>query len=343
MTGSKDVTEELELAMDKAVKNNKLLILSKGTYLVSGLEVPSNLKLNCLPGSKFKLVDNADKGTRCFSIASVSNVSIFGDLTVDGNQSNQHNKNEHMHGVFIYNSNNIYIDKINSYNAVGDNVSISGKDDSPNNYSYDIQINQINAKKAGRKNLVLEHVSNLNIDFAYLDNIEGGEDGNGGNSLDVEPFDFHGKIKMENTINYLYTVGCGNDFTAGTDEISNKYIVNINTFISKVFDLPCLVDANNQYNKSAIFSYGIVLNIDKMFVSLATTNSRLKDDTYTTAPNVINASHKATITINSLIVTGGVDNNPIFITSNGYTHSPDIKIHQLMINGNTSFLEDFIQ
>ncbi|CEP50677.1 Uncharacterised protein [[Clostridium] sordellii] len=343
MTGSKDVTEELELAMDKAVKNNKLLILSKGTYLVSGLEVPSKLKLNCLPGSKFKLVDNADKGTRCFSIASVSNVSIFGDLTVDGNQSNQHNKNEHMHGVFIYNSNNIYIDKINSYNAVGDNVSISGKDDSPNNYSYDIQINQINAKKAGRKNLVLEHVSNLNIDFAYLDNIEGGEDGNGGNSLDVEPFDFHGKIKMKNTINYLYTVGCGNDFTAGTDEISNKYIVNINTFISKVFDLPCLVDANNQYNKSAIFSYGIVLNIDKMFVSLATTNSRLKDDTYTTAPNVINACHKATITINSLIVTGGVDNNPIFITSNGYTHSPDIKIYQLMINGNTSFLEDFIQ
>lgn len=342
-SGSTDVTNDIENIMKYAAKNNKLLIISKGTYAVSNLKLPSNLKIKCSPKATFKLIDNAPEDTRCFTITSASNVSISGRLNIDGNSSNQQNKSEHMHGLFIYNSNNVNIESVNSYNAVGDNVSISGGSDKSNDYSYNINIKHINAKKAGRKNLVLEHVTNLKINSAYLDNIEGGEDGNGGNSLDVEPFNYHGNMVMKNTIDKLYTIGCGNDFSAGTDELSNKYIINIGEFTAKVLDLPCLVDANAQFNKSAIFSYGITLNIEKMYVTLASTVTKLNDRSYTEAPNVINACHKANININYLEVNGGVKNKPIFITTMGYTHYPEIKINHLTVNGKSTSFEGLIE
>lgn len=331
-SGNSDITDDIKNIMNYAAENNMKLIITPGIYSVKGLEIPSNLSMECLEGSVFKLIDNAGIWSRCVEIANVSNIYISGELTINGNEINQSYKNEHMHGLFIYNSNNIYIENVNSYSAVGDNVNISGGSDRFNDYSHDIKIDHINATKAGRKNLVLEHVTKLYIGSAWLNNIEGGNDGNGGNSLDVEPFDYHGR-KMVVSIDYLNTVGCGNDFTAGTDKKANNYIVNISEFEAEIKDLPCLVDDNVQFNKSAIFSYGITLNIDYMKVNLAETITKLEDGTFTNPSNVFNLCHSADLYIKNLEINGGVKGEPIFISSNGYTHMPKVNIDNVIVNG----------
>lgn len=331
-SGNSDVTDDMKNIMNYAAENNMKLIITPGTYSVKGLEISSNLSMECLEDSVFKLIDNAGTWSRCVEIADVSNVYISGILTIDGNQANQTYRNEHMHGLFIYNSDNIYIENVNSYNTVGDNVNISGGSDRFNDYSHDIKIDCIKATKAGRKNLVLEHVTKLYIGSAWLNNIEGGNDGNGGNSLDVEPFDYHGR-KMVLSIDYLNTVGCGNDFTAGTDKKANNYIVNINEFEAEIKDLPCLVNDNVQFNKSAIFSYGITLNINSMRVNLADTITQLEDGTFTNPSSVFNLCHSANLYIKSLEINGGVKGEPIFISSSGYTHMPKIDIDNIIVNG----------
>ncbi|MGL6106535.1 hypothetical protein [Romboutsia sp.] len=356
-TGSKDVTTSMLSAMNKAISSNKILFIPKGTYLVKGLKLPSNLKLHCAEGSIFKLTKNAGTWTRCINITDVNNITITGRLSIDGNYKNQSYKNEHMHCLFFYDCHSISIESVNAYNAVGDNVSISGGGDSEgvNGYSFDIKIGYMKATTAGRKNLVLEHVTNCTIGTAICDNTLGNTKGTGGHSLDVEPFDYNGSKVCNNTVNFLKTIGTGNDFTCGISNSARNYTVNISIFDVTILALNTTVnDGNNNEYLSAIYSYGITLNIDNMRVSLPDK----KHPTFTSwdgianFPNVIDCEYSSSVNINALVVKGGVSNSYIFQCMknswNGVTSKPSVIINSANCNmNNTKFailndVENFI-
>ncbi|CEP50673.1 Uncharacterised protein [[Clostridium] sordellii] len=346
-SGSKDITNELVSSMIKSISSNKTLLIPKGIYLIKDLKIPSNLKMHCCEGSLFKLVPDAGILVRCVSLENVDNIIITGRISIDGNAKNQNTKNEHMHCLFLYDCHNIKIESVNAFNAVGDNVSISGGGDSePSDcYSSNIKIDYIKATTAGRKNLVLEHVTNCYIGVAICDNSLGNNKGSGGHSLDVEPFDYQGKKICINTIKYLKTIGTGNDFSCGIDNSSRNYILNISVFDSTVLSLNTTVnDENNHEFLSAIYAYGITLNINYMRVNLDDKKhpNFSSWDNIANYPNIINCEYATCLNINSIVAKGGVPNSYIFKcfknTWNYVTSSPSVVINSINCTmNNTKF------
>ncbi|QNM82827.1 hypothetical protein H8M03_00160 [Sphingomonas sabuli] len=190
---------------------------------------------------------------RTVSLQDADNVRIDGELWVDANAANAAPvTNEHMHGVFLFNTTNSVIAAIRSDNARGDNVMIGGDNNSAG--SHDVSIGSIRATTAGRKNLVLHSVRNLRIGSAMLDNRAGGArlfggkpNGTDGHSLDVEPDKFTGAVANDATIGSVETYGSGNDFTAGTSpRQADAYRVKIGSFRSAITPRPG-VSAWGQY------------------------------------------------------------------------------------------------
>lgn len=199
------------------------------------LKIPSNAVLIFEDGAVIKQKAGAQKWTRTVSFEGADNVRVFGELNVDANVANVGAAtNEHMHGVFIFDTTNTYIERIRSENARGDNVFIGGTDEAT--YGHNVTIGSIRAKKAGRKNLTLHYCDALHIGIADLDNSTGGAaiysggvaDNTDKHSLDVEPDAFTGSRRFEQWIGRLRTYGLGNDFTAGTTPThGDNWILNI--------------------------------------------------------------------------------------------------------------------
>lgn len=267
--GITDDSVKFQLAINDAVRKNKVLIVPAKTYLVSPLRyrdsssldwwclsIPSNAKIYFETGAKLKLVDNAPAKTRVFVIYEATNVNIYGRLEVDGSAHTVLNGNEHMHGIFIYDSKDIFIESAYSYNSYGDNLFIGGTEE---DHSENVQINEFRGVTAGRKNLVLHYVDNLHIGTAILDNSKGDVLNNwlGGNSLDLEPDDYEGKKKFYQRIDYISTYGMGNDFTVGTKRaIAKKWILEIGNF--HVVLMKGAVEG--------LQSYASTVKIDKLFI-----------------------------------------------------------------------------
>lgn len=238
--GVTDDTEKFQYALEDATKKGKTLIIPAKTFLVSPLQyrdstsldwwclsIPSNANLYFEDGALLKLVDNAPEKTRIFVISEVSNINIYGYVAIDGSAHTVQNGNEHMHGIFIYDAKDVFIESAYSFNSYGDNLFIGGTED---DYSENVRIHSFRGETAGRKNLVIHYVDNLYIGTAILDNSKGNvlNNWNGGNSLDLEPDDYQGRKKFFQRIDYISTYGMGNDFTVGTKgAMAKKWVLEI--------------------------------------------------------------------------------------------------------------------
>lgn len=247
-TGATDTSAAIRLAMAESASSGRPLIWNSGTYLVSGdpasptaagfstysLKPASGAVWVMTAGATIKQNNGAASWCRTVSLQDTAGVRIFGELRVDANVANiSGTNNEHMHGVFLFNTTDCYIERIDSRNARGDNVFIGGTDETT--YGRDVTIGSIYAKAAGRKNMTLHYCDALSIGIADMDNSTGGAALYGGtadttdkHSLDVEPDSFTGIKRFEQSIGRLRTYGLGNDLTAGTTPThADNWILNI--------------------------------------------------------------------------------------------------------------------
>lgn len=267
--GKTDDTIRFQQAINDSVQKDQFLIIPKGTYVVSPLkyrdsnssdwwclDIPSSAKLYFEPGAIIKLVDNAPEWTRVLVMSEVENVSLYGHVQVDGNAQTVTNGNEHMHGIFIFDSRNIHIESAHSYNSYGDNLFIGGTEE---NYSENINISFFKGVTAGRKNLVIHYVDNLHIGTAVLDNSKGGvgNQWSGENSLDLEPDAFRGINEFYQRIDNLSTYGMGNDFTVGREKnLAKQWKLDIGTFNVELMEGAT----------EGLLSYAVTIEIDKLYV-----------------------------------------------------------------------------
>lgn len=241
-------------ALRRALLAAKPVDWSSGTYLVGDdpasifidggsvtrygycLSVPSGSVWKMHRNATIKRAAGAKSWNRVVSINGKTNVEIQGTLRIDANVAGVDvDNNEHMHGLFIFDSSNVRIDAVESLNARGDNVFIGGTDQ--DTVSSHVHIGTLYAKTAGRKNLVFQHFDNIRIDSAYLDNSAGGAtvysgtaDSTDKHSLDVEPDSFDGSKYHRASIGNLTTYSSGSDFTAGTTAAqADKCIIDIGT------------------------------------------------------------------------------------------------------------------
>jgi hypothetical protein len=244
-------------ALRRALASGRPLRWEAGTYLVApdpasamrdgrserhawSLRIPSNALIVADAGAVIKQAPGAQAWTRTVSLQGASNVSILGTLAVDANvaQAGQVT-NEHMHGVFLFDTQSTYIEAIESRNARGDNVFVGGSGESV--FSRDLVIGRIAALAAGRKNLVL-HYAQVVVGSATLDNSNGGAMLYGGradstdrHSLDVEPDDYTGRQPFLQRLGRVVTSGSGNDFTAGTSPAqADNFVVQIDDLQSTI-------------------------------------------------------------------------------------------------------------
>lgn len=287
--------------------------IPKGTYIVKGNEIitdttdslssraliiPENSNVYFEKDAIIKLIDDAIAWTRV--VSPLSNVTIHGEITIDGSSDSITAGNEHMAGLFISNVNNVYIESLKSYNCYGDNVQITGDTE-----TNTIIIDNLYCRKAGRKNLVFENGNNVHIHNAYLDNTEGGANlqWQGSNSLDVEPFDKTSYKSL--TIDRIETFGNGNDVTSGTtyEQIKNCHLY-FGTFIQ---------------HGGEFLSYGILANVDNLIFY----NGKLS------------ISYQANWNINNLIFYKQ-EKDCLSIAGNS-NQSPNVNINNLKIyaSGNT--------
>lgn len=236
-TGTSECGAAIRLAMAEAETAGIPLVWCAGdTYRVGpdpASPLAAGFRTYCLkpgsgaawvfePGATILQDNGSQSWVRVVSLEGVDNFACSGTLKVDANVAGRGaTTNEHMHGVFLYNTTNTAIDAIDSRNARGDNIFIGGTDEST--FGDAVYIGRIYAAAAGRKNLTLHYCDNLVIGTAVLDNSAGGAilfsgvgDTTDKHCLDVEPDSYTGSKTFRQYIGALRTYGLGNDFTAGT-------------------------------------------------------------------------------------------------------------------------------
>jgi hypothetical protein len=161
--GYTDDTNAFQLAIDQASKNGGgNVYIPAGTYILNSFYLKSSVKLigENRELVTLKLTDNANdqEQTRLLNINDVKNVKVQ-NITFDGNYEKHKKGIEHMHAVFIWDSNNVVIDNCRMQNAVGDGISVTGSKKASNNVtlSNNILINN------HRSNIVIEQVNNIEI------------------------------------------------------------------------------------------------------------------------------------------------------------------------------------
>lgn len=321
--GITDDTEKFQFAIEDATNQKKVLFIPANTYLLSPekyrnsksssgvtLSIPSNAELYFEKGAKLELVDNAPEWSRVLVLDDVSNINIYGHFEVDGSAKTVTNGNEQMHGIFIYNAKNIYIESAYSYDCYGDNLFIGGTE---KEYSDNVRIDFFHGESAGRRNLVIHYVDKLHIGVAILDNSKGSVTNNwsGGNSLTLEPDDYKGKNKFYQRIDYLSTYGMGNDFTVGTkSKLAKKWILEIGYFNVELM----------KGSKTGLRSYASNLKI----------GSLLMNSKSSTPFDGIDIKYGAIWEINEAIITNGAG-TAIKAKEEG-KEKPNLKIRKLYIS-----------
>ena len=160
--GMVDDTIAFQDAIDGlAAKGGGDIIVPEGTYILQPIFLKS--KVNIIGENRdtviLKLSDEApDDYTRLINIENVNNIKIQ-SITFDGNYQNHPNGIEHMHSIFVWDSEHILIDNNRLINAVADGISISGSTET----SDYVMISNNILKDNHRSNIVLEQVNHLRI------------------------------------------------------------------------------------------------------------------------------------------------------------------------------------
>ncbi len=234
-------------------------------HLAWSVRVPSGARLAFDVGATIKAAPGLRSWTRVVSFQGATNIKVTGELRVDASVDQiASDNNEHMHGIFLFNTTHSSFERLTSVNARGDNIYIGGTDNSRG--THNVSIGSIRAARAGRKNLVLQASADLRIGDAELDNREGGArlwggrgDDTDGHSLDVEPDSFTGKVPNDARIGRLLTLGSGNDFTAGISATASQaWVLSIGNFDARTIP---------RAGVAAWVQYGISIKADRIHVS----------------------------------------------------------------------------
>lgn len=330
-----DTTEQLHDVFQYAVENNLRVIVPNNTFSVENLTFPSGLQIHFQAGSMLKLIDDPAADSKVITCSSKNEIKVTGMLNIDGNFQNVFNQTEHMHGLFIYNSHDIFIENLYAHNCYGDNLSVTGGSNAKGDYSTNIRIGNMRGFKAGRKNLVIEHVDQLNIEVVSLDNTTGGYDERGGNCIDCEPFAMRedGEF-LTNRLGQVKTVGTGNDFSAGTAvATAEKFVLNIDSIDIEVLDLPTTDTLNSHAEKCAFFCYGITINCRYAKIRLATTNEDTPEAAETLPAHFFRVQHATRLNFGKVEVYGGVSGETIARMDSGDEDNyPIVNIEDITLN-----------
>lgn len=264
-----DDTVAIQNAINAGNAKSKIVVFPPGVYKVSSgqmrntsatewwcLRIPTGTNLSFEPGSKLVQAPNPPSNTRVLVILDASNITITGNLEIDGSASTvKGSVNDQLHGLFISSSQNILIESVYSHDCYGDNIFIGGTEKAP---SVNVYIGYVRCETAGRKNFVIHFVDQLHVNRAVLNNTHGGAPAfKGANSLDLEPDQFKGTRSFYQRIDSLSTTGFGNDFSAGlTDELARLWTLDIGSFDMRV----------SGTTSPALLSYGLTMKISHLYV-----------------------------------------------------------------------------
>lgn len=154
-------------AFQKAIKaaadtKHRTVHVPAGTYILDPLFLPSNFRLTGeeTETAILKLSPSVDnqKMNRLINIDNAKNVLVE-NLTLDGNYAMHLNGIEHLHTLFIWDSQNIVLRNNRFQNAVGDGVSVSGSKKA----SREITITGNVFLNNHRSNLVVEQAHHIRI------------------------------------------------------------------------------------------------------------------------------------------------------------------------------------
>lgn len=268
-----DDSTALQTHIDAAVAANKMLWVPAGTYLIAPhaegvdqvcLHIRTNSTIYFEPGTKFVLGAEQPDWTRMMHIDNAQNVKLLGAFELDGNWAATALGNEHMAGLFIFNSQHVYIENVYSHHHWGDNIFVGGTLIDP---SVDVFIHTCRTLTAGRKNFVIHYVDQLHVVNAIMDNRNGGAPhqgagytlGGGIASLDVEPDAFDGSRPFYQRMDYVSITGEGIDMTVGTGfTAASQWVLDIGTLDMRIYQ------AKAQF--AAIISYGITFRCDNCYI-----------------------------------------------------------------------------
>ncbi|MFZ3591241.1 right-handed parallel beta-helix repeat-containing protein [Bacillus sp. DJP31] len=178
--GLHDDTSSFQNAIDYlAEQGGGDLFIPAGTYDLHPIFLKS--KVNLVGENRdrviLKLNDHAsNEQTRLITMESNTKVQ---SLTCDGNYQNHPNGSEHMHCVFVYDSDYVVIENNRLINAVGDGISVSGSKQTSN---YVVIANNI-IEENQRSQIVIEQVNHVRI----LNNIINSQTGRPG--IHFEPWE----------------------------------------------------------------------------------------------------------------------------------------------------------
>jgi hypothetical protein len=144
------------------------------------LDVPSNTVIDGAgQGSALKLAAGQANFTRLLRIQDKHDV-VIRNLRIDGNRDNNDLAFEHNHCIFVYDSSDVVIEDVETVNATGDGVSISGTVAK----SRDIHVNRLRSTGHKRNPVTVEQADDVWITNSYL--IAAAD--SGGQAIDSEPF-----------------------------------------------------------------------------------------------------------------------------------------------------------
>ena len=161
--GITDDTRSFQKAIDTIASNGGGdVYVPAGTYILEPIFVKSNVNLigEDRDTVTLKLSNSANdqRQTRLVNLSEVKNVQIK-NLTLDGNYEKHTDGTEHMHTIFIWDSNHIVVDHNRPQNAVGDGISVTGSTKASNQITLSNNLIIDNH----RSNIVVEQVNHIKI------------------------------------------------------------------------------------------------------------------------------------------------------------------------------------
>ncbi|WP_040203782.1 right-handed parallel beta-helix repeat-containing protein [Neobacillus jeddahensis] len=161
--GRTEDTAAFQKAIDEVNSNGGgEVFVPPGNYILQPIFVKSNVSLvgENRDTVTLKLSDaaNDQKQTRLVNINNVKNVQLK-NITFDGNYKKHTNGIEHMHTVFVWDSDQVIITHNRMRNAVGDGISLTGSTRASNYITVSHNI----IKDNHRSNIVVEQVNHIKI------------------------------------------------------------------------------------------------------------------------------------------------------------------------------------
>jgi polygalacturonase len=164
-----DTVAMQKLIDDVSAAGGGTLFCPKGTYVIFPLYMKPNvvIKGEGIDITVFYYADDAPESSTSVRMFSMDNNTSLQDITCNGNYEHHVNGTEHMHCVFIYDKENILIERCKLTNARGDGISVTGSEAKSRN----VTIKDCYIIRNNRSEIVVEQVDHLKILNNFIEGI----------------------------------------------------------------------------------------------------------------------------------------------------------------------------